>query len=135
MQLVARDTDLFIKLQAFFFPIFEQVHSLLRSTKIFELHLLELAGAKREIARVDFITKRLADLRDSERQFLARYFEDVFKLNEDRLCCFRTQIGDGSFVNCGTYMRLEHQVKLPRRSQILTAAIWTLFNAFLLDNL
>jgi hypothetical protein len=32
-------------------------------------------------------------------------------------------------------MSFEHQVELPRRSQILAAAIWTLFNAFLLREL
>jgi len=32
-------------------------------------------------------------------------------------------------------MRLEHQVELPRRGQVFAAAIWTLFNAFFLDNL
>ena len=85
VQLVARDTNVLIKLQAFFLPIFEQFHSLLCAAKIFELHLFEFSRAEGEIARINFVAKRFADLRDPERQFLARHFQNVFELNKDRL--------------------------------------------------
>ena len=39
------------------------------------------------------------------------------------------------FVLCRADMGLEHQVELPRLSQILAAAIRTLLHALLLDNL
>ena len=108
MKFAAKDTNVFVKLKPFFLPIFEQFHSLFRATKIFELHLFEFAGPKGEIARVNFVAKRFPDLRDTEWQFLARYFEDVFELNEDRLRCLGSQIRDGTFVRCGADLCFEH---------------------------
>src|SRR5260370_1324743 len=72
VQLAARDPDVLIKLEAFHFPILEQLHPFLCPAKIFQLHLLKLTGAKCEIARIDFVSKSFADLRDAKRQLLAR---------------------------------------------------------------
>src|SRR5438552_843073 len=86
------NTDVLVKLQPFFQPVIEPFHPLLCPAKIFQLHLLEFAGAEREIARIDFITKGFSNLCDPEWQLLARHFEDVLELNEDRLRRFRPQI-------------------------------------------
>src|SRR5438552_8975563 len=135
MQLVARNADVLVKLQAFFLPIFEQFHSLLGSAKIFQLHLLEFTRAKSEIARIDFVTKRFANLCDAEWQFLARNFKNVFELNKNGLCCFRTQVSDGAFICRGTHMRFEHQIELARFGQVLATAIWALPYSLFLDEL
>jgi hypothetical protein len=78
--------------------------------------LFELARPESEIARINFVTKRFANLRDAEWQLLARNFKNVFELNKDRLGCLRTQISNRTFVRCSTDMRLKHQVELSRRS-------------------
>src|SRR4029453_14927448 len=114
VQVCARYADVLIKLQALFFPVLEQLHSLLRSAKIFQLHLLELAGSECEIAGIDLIPESLPDLRDAEWQLLAGHFENVLELNEDRLCGFRPQICDRAFFGSRANMRLEHQIELPR---------------------
>src|ERR1041385_8753436 len=44
---------------------------LIRPDKKFQLHLLELARAEREVARVDFVAKRFSDLADAKRHLLA----------------------------------------------------------------
>ena len=49
-------------------PIFERFCPIVRSDKILDLHLLELARTEDEITRCDFVAKRLADLGDTERQ-------------------------------------------------------------------
>src|SRR5207247_10389402 len=102
MQLDARNADVLVKLQAFFLPIFEQFHSLLGSAKIFQFHLLELARAKSEIARVNFVAKRFADLRDAEWQFLSRNFQNIFELDEDGLSCLGSQVSDVAFIWLGS---------------------------------
>ena len=71
MQFFARDADVLIELEPLFQPVIEQFHPLLCPAKIFQLHLLEFPGAKCEIARIDFVAKCFADLRDAEWQFLA----------------------------------------------------------------
>src|SRR5213596_3764857 len=126
MQLVARDADVLVKFKPFFLPILEQFHSLLGSAKIFQFHLLELARAKSEIAWINFVAKRFADLCDAEWQFLARNFKNVFELNKNRLCGLRTQVSDGAFICRGTHMRFEHQIELARFGQVLATAIWAL---------
>jgi hypothetical protein len=47
--------------------------------------LLELARAKGEIARINLVPKRFPDLRDAERQLLARHIQHILELHENRL--------------------------------------------------
>ena len=47
--------------------------------EVLHLHLLKLTGAEKEILRVDFVAKRLANLRDAKGNFLARGFHHVFE--------------------------------------------------------
>ena len=111
-----RDADVLVEFQALFLPIFEQFHPLLRPAKVFQFHLLELARTKREIARVNFVAKCLPDLRDAERQFLARDFQHVFELDKDRLCRFWAQISNRRFVFSRADVGFEHQLERPRWS-------------------
>src|SRR5215475_5918057 len=63
-----------------------------RHTEKLDLHLLELTGAERKIARRDLISKRLTDLGDSERQFLPRSLKDIVEVDKDSLSGFRPEI-------------------------------------------
>src|SRR5207249_6736157 len=101
MKFAAWNADVFIKLQAFFLPIFKQFHSLVCPAKIFQLHLFELARAKREIARINVVSECFTDLRNTERQLLARHFENVYELNEDRLGGLGAQVCYGTLVRGG----------------------------------
>src|SRR6516225_8053594 len=114
MQFCPRDADVLVKPEAFFKPVIEPFHPLLRRAKIFQFHLLELARAEREIARIYFVSESFADLRDPEWQLLARDFENIFELNENRLRRLRAEICNRAFVRCGADMRLEHQIELAR---------------------
>src|SRR6266513_954909 len=92
MQFVSRDTDVLVELETFFLPILKPFHPLLCPAKIFEFHLLELARTKSEIARINFVPKRFADLSDAEWQLLARNLEDIFELHENGLRRFWTEV-------------------------------------------
>src|SRR5262245_42774889 len=82
-----------------------------RADEKFEFHLLKFAGAKREITRVNFISKSLSDLTDAEWNFLARTFEHVFKLDEDCLSSFRAKIRFVLVAFDGADVGLQHQIE------------------------
>jgi hypothetical protein len=85
------------------------------------LHLLELARAEGEVARVDLVAERLADLRDAERHLDARRIGHVDEVGEDALRRLRPQVGLGRGVRHRPEMRLEHEVELARRRQLAFA--------------
>src|ERR1700724_1850764 len=58
--------DVPIETESFLEPILQQLQAVFRPAEIFEFHLLELAGSKGEIARIDFVAECFADLSDSE---------------------------------------------------------------------
>ena len=84
----------------------------IRPDEEFEFHLLEFAGAEGEVARVDLVAKRLPDLANAERHFLARNFQHGFELRENGLRGFRTKISDVFFALDRADIGLEHQVEL-----------------------
>ena len=47
------------------------LHDLVWADEELQLHLLEFAGAEREVARVDLVAEGLADLAHAERHLLA----------------------------------------------------------------
>ena len=116
MQLRTLNADVFIEFQPLFQPVIQQLHPRLRPAKIFELHLLELARPEGKIAGIDFVTKGFANLRNAKWQLLARNFQHVFELDENRLRSFRPQISDARFVLRGTDEGFEHQIEGAWRS-------------------
>src|SRR5690606_30977337 len=58
-------------------PIAVPIGRLLGPAEELDLHLLELAASEREVARVDLVAERLADLPDAERQPNPRGVEHV----------------------------------------------------------
>ena len=92
----------------------------------FQFHLFELARAEGEIARVNFVAERLADLCDAEGNLLARDAEHVLKLREDDLCGLGTKIRDAAGFFDGADVSFEHEIKLARLGEVVRAA----FGAF-----
>ena len=71
-QAVLGEAELAVERHALGEPVLEPLLALARVDEELELGLLELARAEREVARVDLVAERLADLRDPERDLLAR---------------------------------------------------------------
>src|SRR5262249_989322 len=93
-----------------------------RHTEKFDLHLLELTGAERKIARRDLISERLSYLGDSERQFLPRSLKDIVEVDKDSLGGFRPEINfDRRFLH-RTERGFEHQACGPWLRKLSTAA-------------
>ena len=78
------------------------------------LHLLELASAKGEVSRRDFIAETLALLRDAERHFHATAIHHVAEVDEHTLRRLRPEERRAVIATHGADVRLEHQVKLAR---------------------
>src|SRR5260370_24462626 len=116
MQVIARNADVLVELEPLFLPVIEPLHPLLCPAKIFQLHLLELARPEGKIARIDFVTKGFANLRDAKRQFLARDFENIFKLNEDGLRRLGPKISERRFILSRADEGFEHQIEGAWRS-------------------
>src|ERR1700733_15273665 len=77
----------------------------------FQFHLFELAHAKNEIARRNFIAESLSDLSDAEGQPARCRVEDVLEVREYALSCFGSQVCIGFFVDHRTNCCFEHHVK------------------------
>ena len=93
-----RQADGLVPFQAFLDPVLVPVGVGAGLDEELQFHLLELAAAEGEIARVDLVAERFADLGDAERDLLARDAEDVVELREDALRGFGPQIGDAGVV-------------------------------------
>ena len=106
--------QIFVPRHAVGYPSFVGLFILARLDEVLYLHHLELAGSEDEVAGGDFVSERLADLGDSERQPLSGCGEDVVEVDENPLRGFGAQIGFGGAVFDGSDGRLEHEVELPR---------------------
>ena len=104
---------------------------MLRTTKIFQFHLLKFPGPEGEITRVDLVTKRLPDLSDAERELFAGNFQNVPELYENGLGRFGTQVGQRRIVFRGADVRFEHQVKCTGFGEVLASADRALWLAIL----
>ena len=87
-----------------------------------DLHLLELARAERKITRRDLVAKRLADLRDAERQLQAHGLQHIVEVDENSLRGLRAQISHRRLVFHRPHESLEHQIELPRLGELALAA-------------
>ena len=63
-ELIRVNAELRVPADAHVTPVLVPFHRLVGVTKELDLHLLEFATAKRVVARIDLIAKRLADLGD-----------------------------------------------------------------------
>src|SRR5690606_29404986 len=99
-------------------PVAVPLGSLLRSAEELDLHLLELAAPEREVARVDLVAERLADLPDAERHANPRRVEHVLEVHEDALRRFGAKVCDARRVLERADVGLEHQVERARSGQL-----------------
>lgn len=102
-------------------PLIEPLFPFGRANKKLYFHLFKLAGAEGEIAGVNFVAKGFTDLGDTEREFFAGNFKNVFKLNKHGLGGFGTEIGEVAFVFDGTDVGFEHEIELARFGHFPTA--------------
>ena len=82
-----------------------------RFAEEFEFHLFEFAGTEDEVTRSDFVTERLTDLTDTERDARADIIDNVLEVNEDTLSRFRTEVNLVAFAFDDADFGLEHQVE------------------------
>ena len=95
VELGTRDADRLVEFEAFLEPVVGEFQAILLAAEVLDLHLLELARAEGEVARVDLVAEGLADLGDAEGHLdaLAGLVADVFELHEDALCGLGSQVG------------------------------------------
>src|SRR5438128_11677031 len=90
-----------------------------------ELHLLEFARTEGEVARIDLVAKRLPNLANAERHFLARNFQHGFELRENGLRGFRAEVGYVFFALDRADIGFEHEVELAGWCEFSTFT-WTI---------
>src|SRR5207344_1839335 len=81
------------------------------------------ACAEDEVARRDLVAERLADLRDPERNLLARGLLHDREVDEHPLRRLGSEVGLARLVLDGAHVRLEHQVELPWLGEALLTAV------------
>lgn len=88
-----------------------------RGDEVFDLHLLEFAGAEDEVARGDLVAEGLTDLGDAERNLYAAGVDDVFVVGEDALGSFWAKVGGGGVVRKGADLGFKHEVEVAGSGQ------------------
>ena len=122
-QLLLRDAEVQVPLQALLDPGVEPLVVGAGFDEELHLHLLELARAEDEVARRDLVAERLADLGDPERQLLARRGLDQGEVHEHALRGLGTEVGDGVVVLDRAEERPQHQVELLGLGELGAAAV------------
>ena len=101
-------------------PLLERLRrALLRPHEVLHLHLLELAHPEHEVAGRDLVAEGLADLRDAERDLLARALLDVLEVDVRALGGLGAEVDDGALVLHRAHVAGEHQVEAARRRERL----------------
>ena len=72
------------------FPVSKPLQIRSRRAEELQLHLLELPGAERKVARRDLISKGLADLPDAEGDLLPGSPLDILKVDKNALSRLRS---------------------------------------------
>ena len=93
---------------------------MLRIHEIFNLHLLKFSATEDEVARCNFITKRLTLLSDTKWQIRIETIDNVFEIGEDALSGFGAEIRDTVLTLSRANVRFEHHIKRPRFTQWIT---------------
>ena len=87
------------------------------------LHLLEFAHAENELTRDDFVSERLADLGNAERQLHAAAFLHVEVVHENALRRFGPQVNDAAVAAHGAQFSFEHEVELAHVGPIAASCV------------
>src|SRR2546427_566847 len=126
-QVRVRDTDRLKPLMTGIDPFLMRLFVLAGFDEVFHLHLFKLAGTKDEVAGRDFIAKRLANLRDPERQLAPAGIQHVEKVYEDALRGFGPKIDQRFRIvfRRRPYVRAKHQVEWTDSGPVNFPTIWT----------
>src|SRR5581483_1142721 len=119
-----------VPLHALFAPIIEPLILCSGFDEKLHLHLLELAGAEDEVSWRNFITERLADLRDAERRLQPARLLDIQEVDEYPLCGFWPQKRYCRVFFYWPDESLEHQVELTSLSEVAFHAFGALALGF-----
>src|SRR6266850_375192 len=117
-QVLQSDAKAEIPVEACFPPMLEPLHGGVGFDEELHLHLLELTGAKDEVAWGDFIAEGFADLGDAEGDFLARWLLYITKIDVAPLRGFRPQVDACPLFLHGANVGLKHQIEQPRFGQL-----------------
>ena len=112
-------------------PALEVLHVGARLDEELHLHLLELTRTENESPGRDLVAERLADLRNAERHLLPRRLLHVEEVHVRPLRRLRPQVDGRRRIFHGAHLRLEHQVELPRLSEITVRGLARLLRRLL----
>src|SRR5262249_19892628 len=115
-QSLTRQTQIRVPLHPPIAPILVPLRRAFRVTEKLDLHLLELARAKRKIPRRDLVAKTLAHLRNAKRHPPPRTVADVAKIDKNPLCRLRSQKAASSSVPSAPTIVLN--IKLKSRGSV-----------------
>ena len=125
-ELVALDAQRSVPVDPRIAPELVPHHGLVRLAEELDLHLLELAGAEGEVARIDLIAERLADLGDTEGNLHPCRVHHVLEVGKDALGCFGAEVGNTRSILQRSDICLKHKVESSRLSKCSGyIRIWT----------
>jgi len=125
-ELARRQADGLVPFQAFGDPRFVPVGVGAGLDEELQFHLLEFPAAEGEVARVDFVAERFADLGDAKRNLLAGNAQDILELNKNHLGGFGTEVDLVGVILYRPGMGLEHEIELPGLGVVVRSAFGTL---------
>ena len=79
--------------------------------KKLQFHLFKFTDSEYEVPRGYFISERLTDLRDTERELGRCRVQDVLEIGEYSLRCFRAQVGKGTAIIDRPNRSLKHEIE------------------------
>ena len=103
-------------------PICEPIKVCAGFAEEFKLHLLKLAGTEGEVAGSDFVTEGFTDLTDAERNLFSCGALNVFKVYENALSRFRTEINLAFCVFGNALEGFKHKVERTDVGKVMGAA-------------
>src|SRR3989344_571317 len=121
VNIFARDADSINPAHHFALPVVKVLFPFLLSHKILKLHNLKLPRAEQKVAWRDFVSERLANLRDAEWELRMERVNYVLEIDEHALRGFGTKVRRGCRVFHGTDMCFEHHVELPSFAKFAAA--------------
>ena len=94
------------------FPVLKPFHFGARLDEELHLHLLKLTHTEYKLTSNNLITECLTNLRYSERNLHAACLLYIEVVNENTLCCLRTEINLHCAIGGRTHLGLAHKIEL-----------------------
>lgn len=115
-------------------PLFKGLLPGVFADEVLDLHLLKFNDAEDKVARSDLVAESFSDLGDAKGDADSHGVDDVLVVEEDRLGCFGSQVGDVSITTCFAHVSGEHEVEVAGLGKVLRAALGA-FDFMLMDQL